>query len=81
MLTIIIILEIIGGAVSYYYRDTLSEQSEDEFTERLTTFISNYRVTEAPDFQEETNTAVDLLQRNVSSWYWSTASLVTGHCV
>ena len=67
MLAIIIILEIVGGAVSYYFRDTLAAQSEDEFTDRLTSFIADYRVTEAPDFQEETNTAVDLLQENVSS--------------
>lgn len=84
MLAIIIILEIIGGAVGFYFRDTLAGQSEQQYRDGWTRAIEAYRQTDSVDFNADANTAVDVFQANVSKHglvAWPSALLLRHHLV
>lgn len=64
---IILLLEVITGAVAVYFRNTLEEQSSTEYRSRLNETIRNYRLN--PDdssYDETNNNALDTLQNTVS---------------
>lgn len=66
VLIIIILLEFVTGVLGFVYRDSIENESGDQYQQKWDDAIMNYQQVDSPDYMNDINDAVDAFQRNVN---------------
>lgn len=63
---LIILLEFITGVLGFVYRDSIEDESSNQYQQKWDDAIMKYQQLDSPDYMNDINDAVDTFQRNVS---------------
>ena len=58
-------LEFVSGVLGFVYKDSIENESGDQYQQKWDDAIMKYQQVDSPDYMNDINDAVDAFQRNV----------------
>lgn len=59
-------MEFVTGVLGFVYRDSIEDESSNQYQQKWDDAIMKYQQLDSPDYMNDINDAVDTFQRNVS---------------